>query len=101
LPHIKSNYWSTNTSSSIIAKNISLKSRKELLANIKIPYQLANREEKIKILDGLVAATGYKRKHAISMLNKPTNTQLTSSRLSSKQYNEAVRESLITLWYSE
>ena len=51
-------------------KNISLKSRKELLANIKIPYQLANREEKIKILDGLVAATGYKRQHAISMLNR-------------------------------
>ncbi len=47
-----------------MSKIMSLRSRKELLASIKIPYQLANKEERIKILDGLVAATGYRRKHA-------------------------------------
>ena len=40
---------------------LSFKTRKELLASIRVAYQHANIEEKIKILDGLTEATGYKR----------------------------------------
>jgi hypothetical protein len=49
---------------------MNLRSRKELLASIKVLYQLANRKERIKILDGLVAVTGYRKKHAINLLNQ-------------------------------
>ena len=78
---------------------LSLKARKELLASIRVPYQHANREEKIKILDSLIAATGYKRKHAIAMLNKSNETLARASRLASNRYNEAVHEALLILWH--
>ena len=78
---------------------LSLKARKELLASIRVPYQHANREEKIKILDGLIAATGYKRKHAIAMLNNSNETPARASRLASNRYNEAVHEALLILWH--
>ena len=44
-------------------KQMSLKSRRELLASIKGKYADANWTEKGKILDGFVAATGYDRKY--------------------------------------
>ncbi len=44
-------------------------SKRELLAELRPRYRKANRSEKQRILDELVATTGYHRKHAIQLLN--------------------------------
>lgn len=52
-------------------RTMSLKSRRELLASIRPRYRQASRQEKRQILNELVAATGYHRKHAIHLLSQP------------------------------
>jgi hypothetical protein len=53
---------------------MSIAAKKELLASLKNKYIKAElREEKIKIIDALIFATGYKRKYAITLLNKEAN----------------------------
>ena len=59
---------------------MSLQSRKELTLQIRERYDKAAWKEKIKILDGFITATGYGRKHAISLLNF-TNTECYSGKL--------------------
>ena len=54
-----------------MSKKLSLKSRQELLAQMADRYGQVKGREKIQILDQLVAATGYGRKHAINVLNHP------------------------------
>ena len=82
-------------------KKISLKARKELLDSIKLPYQIGSWEEKIQILDNFIATTGYKRKHAITLLNKvPDNLSLKKNRLQSNRYDAPVREALIIIWHA-
>jgi hypothetical protein len=50
---------------------MSIAAKKELLASLKNKYIKAElREEKIKIIDALIFATGYKRKYAITLLKK-------------------------------
>ena len=48
---------------------ISLQSRKELAQRVRERYNQADWKEKTKILDGLIASTGYGRKYAITILN--------------------------------
>src|ERR1043165_7018229 len=50
---------------------MSLQSRRELLAALKDRYWKASRLEKAKMLDEFVAATGYQRDYAITLLNHP------------------------------
>lgn len=50
-------------------KKMSIQTRKELLFHIHKRYNEANWHEKGKILDELIATTGYRRKYAIHLLN--------------------------------
>ena len=70
---------------------MSLKARNELLAIIKVKYQEASWEEKTKILDAFVIATGCQRKYAIYVLNKPIIDK-TKKIVRASQYDNLVRE---------
>ena len=48
---------------------MSLQSRRELVASVRAKYKQSDWKGKGKILDGFIAATGYRRKYAINMLN--------------------------------
>lgn len=50
-------------------QKMTMQTRRELLGALRPLYQRASREERQKLLDGFVAATGYNRKHAIVLLN--------------------------------
>ena len=47
---------------------MSLKSKRELLAALKVTYHNASYSEKNRLLDGFQTATGYNRKHCIKLL---------------------------------
>lgn len=47
---------------------MSLQATRELLFRIKGRYQKAGKKEKTEILNGFIHATGYWRKHAITVL---------------------------------
>ena len=50
---------------------MSPRTRREMLAAIWSRYQAAGRLEKARILDDFGAATGYDRKYAIGLLQRP------------------------------
>ena len=50
-------------------KLMSLTARRELLAGVRKKYRGACWADKVKILDGFVAATDYERKYATRLLN--------------------------------
>ena len=50
-------------------ERMSLRSRRERLDCVREKYNQASWREKIKILDGFIAATGHERKYAIHLLN--------------------------------
>lgn len=82
---------------------MSLQTRKELLIHVQDKYRSAKKSEKIKILDGLIATTGYRRKYAINLLNQcalSANFKQKNNRSSTKKYDEAIRQALLTLWYA-
>ena len=84
-----------------MANRMSLQSRKELTLQIREGYNKATWKEKIKILDGFIAATGYGRKHAISLLNFPdTNIKALPKpkRITPSKYDIAVKEALTKVW---
>ena len=49
---------------------MSLQSRQELLLSFSPQYVNASPREKKKLLNGFVAATGYNRKYAVTLLSK-------------------------------
>jgi hypothetical protein len=60
-----------------MARRLSMVTRDELLAAIRSRYGEASRAEKARILDELVAVSGYHRKHAIRLVGsgpKPRRT---------------------------
>ena len=80
-----------------MSRKLSLKSRRELWAQTADPYGQVRGREKGQILDQFVAATGYSRKHAITVLNHPQVSQGHSVRRS-RRYDERVEQALISLW---
>jgi hypothetical protein len=71
--------------------------RKELVAALQLRYSSAAFGDRIKILDELVALTGYHRKHAIRLLREePAAMKVTRER--SRLYDEAVHQALTVLW---
>ncbi len=76
---------------------ISLKARKELLAQIRKRYRESCWKEKGKILDGFIAATGYERKYAIGLFGK---TKAPASKKARRKcsYGQEVYQALLTVW---
>jgi hypothetical protein len=83
-----------------MTKLMSLNARKGFLASIKQKYNDANWIDKGKILDGIVAATGYERKYTIQLLNKIDLHVTPKKRKTSHNYNEQVRQALLLVWYA-
>ena len=80
-----------------MSKKLSLKSRQELLAQMADRYGQVRGREKIQILDQFVAVTGYRRKHAINVLNHPPASEGHSIRRL-RRYDERVEQALVSLW---
>lgn len=80
------------------AKSMSLLARRELQASIRKKYREMSWTEKRKILDGFVAATGYERKYTIHLLKSSEMSVLPKNRPASQQYDEQVRQALISVW---
>ncbi|WP_351089663.1 transposase family protein [Shewanella sp. S1-49-MNA-CIBAN-0167] len=81
-------------------KSMSLNARKELLASIKQKYHDANWIDKGKILDGIVAATGYERKYTIELLNTINQNIFPKNRKTPHRYDEQLRQALLAVWYA-
>jgi len=82
-------------------RTMSLTSRRELLATIRPRYRGASRQEKQQILDEFVAATGYHRKYAISLLRQPrTEPSPPQSQRKGRRrvYTAEVAEALEVVW---
>jgi hypothetical protein len=78
---------------------ISLQSRRELAQRIRERYNQADWKEKTKILDGLIASTGYGRKYAITLLNfVGTKSSPKPKTVRHQKYDEDVKQALITVW---
>jgi hypothetical protein len=80
---------------------MSLQSRKELTLQIREQYNKSAWKEKIKILDGFIAATGYGRKHAISLLNSiDTDIKFLAQakKATQSKYGIEVKEALTKVW---
>ena len=78
-------------------KKLSLELRRELLTRTAEDYASARKGIKSQIVDQLVAATGYGRKYAITLLNNPPSG-VSSSRPRRARYDERVKRPLVTLW---
>jgi hypothetical protein len=79
---------------------MSLQLRRELLFRIKEGYQLAPWKEKVKLLDGFIATTGYQRKYAIALLHQVKSELADNKNKLHKncQYDGAVQQILIAIW---
>jgi hypothetical protein len=61
-------------------------------------YAAAPNRDKRRILEELVAATGYHEKSAIRVLNAPLKPKRRQTRQRASLYDEAARGALIVLW---
>jgi hypothetical protein len=79
---------------------MSLQARRELLAVVGPRYRKASRADKQRILDEFTAATGYQRKYAIAVLNKPPGAVKEKQRRKTrpKTYDTSVQKALQHLW---
>jgi hypothetical protein len=66
-------------------------SKRELWAAIRPRYTLGSRTEKQRVLDELVATTGYQRKYAIQVLNHPPKRRPGQRRGRPSKYTGPVR----------
>jgi hypothetical protein len=73
-------------------------SKRELVAELRPRYTLGNRTAKQRILDELVAITGYHRKYAIQLLNHPPKGRTRKRRASQSKYGGRVRAALEKVW---
>jgi len=72
--------------------------RAELANALRGRYRSATGKEKHKILDELIATTGYYEKSAIRVLNGGATAKRPQTRNRSTLYDDAVRAALIVLW---
>ena len=78
--------------------NMTIQARQELLEVLRMQYPSAGPEERKRILTGFVEATGYSRKHAISLLNK--KTEQSRKRLGRRsKIGKDVLLALIEVWH--
>lgn len=74
---------------------MSLQSRRELLLSLRSQYLNVPPREKKKLLNGFVAATGYNRKYAVTLLCKGINKKKEGKRKRKKKYDQAVVDALL------
>lgn len=80
---------------------LSLKSKQEILEITKIKYQNTTWEEKTKILDAFLINTNYRRKYAISLLNKPKVIQHAENKKKRiAWYDDSVKGALLIIWHA-
>ena len=79
-------------------KQMSVKSRRELMESLGNRYRSGSRPEKRRILDEFVAVTGYHRKHAIRLLKLGKVEPASNARARPRRYGDAVAEALVVLW---
>jgi hypothetical protein len=72
--------------------------RMELADVVRDRYAAAANKDKRKILEELIAATGYHEKSAIRVLNRPPEPKGRQTRQRASLYDEAERAALIVLW---
>ena len=83
-----------------MATPVNADTRHDLLQAVHARYRASTKDEKLRILDQVVAITGYHRKHIIRLMRtRPTITQIprpAQRRL--PLYDAAVREAVVVLW---
>jgi len=81
-------------------KPMSLPSRRELLCSIRQRYLVASRKDKQRILDEFIAASGYHRKYAISLLrlSGQGKTSARNKRRRQRTYSDEVKQALTIIW---
>lgn len=72
--------------------------KRELLEAVRPRYRRANKQEKVRILDELVANTGYHRKHAIRLLQQGAKQRRKKKVGKPKVYQGEVVIALIKIW---
>ena len=73
------------------------KTRRQLLADLRQDYETAYRKKRSQLLNGIVTATGYNRKYAISLLNScPSDSPAKRNRR--KVYDSDVADALKQIW---
>jgi len=78
---------------------MSMTSKRELLTAVSPRYVTATGAEKQRILAAFVAATGYHRKDALTLLNHPPRSRSRPvTRPRAKTYTPAVQRALVRLW---
>ena len=79
--------------------DMSLQTRKELTASVKLKYSKASWQEKRELLNGFVAATGYQRKYAIRLLRSTQPPPAAKKKRGRKQkYGQDVKDALFTCY---
>ena len=79
---------------------MSLQSRRELLSSLQGRYRRADRSLKGQILDEFVAATGYNREYATTLLNHPPpkRCKVAAPRRRKRTYTTDTQRALTELW---
>jgi hypothetical protein len=81
-----------------MARTVSTATRQDLLEAVRGRYQGSLKSEKLRILDELVALTGYHRKHVIRLCAAASVARGPGRRARLPVYDEAVRAAVIVLW---
>ncbi|MBP7863494.1 transposase family protein [bacterium] len=74
-------------------------SRKELLEALKKRYVFAAKAERIEILESLIRATNYSRKHAITILNRKAENETKKRTGRKKSLGIEAENALIQIWH--
>jgi hypothetical protein len=78
---------------------MSVQARRELLAEVGPRYRNVDKKQKHTILNEFVAATGYQRKYAIALLNKPPQSKKKKPVLRApRRYDASVAQALQSVW---
>ena len=77
---------------------MTLSARAELTNAVRRRYSAGSGADKRKILDEIIAVTGYHEKSAIRALNAEPTVKKRQTRARPSLYDEAVRAALIVLW---
>lgn len=77
---------------------MSLQARKELLHSFRERYRASSWKDRVKLVDGFIAATGYDRKYALKLLNREEQAPRIQQRTRGREYDDEVKQVLVTLW---